>query len=140
VRALVVDASVVAKWFLAEDGSPAARRLISPRRKLIAPELVGVELANVIWKRVQREELDSDNAGEILADFQQVAVHSLEIVASGPYLPAALSVAMATGRTIYDCLYLSLAMNRQTRLITADKRFAQALSGSPFSKFVRMLA
>lgn len=140
MKTLVIDASVAAKWFFTEDDSLAARRLFSPRRRLIAPELIGVELANVIWKRVQREELDSEKAGEIFADFQQVSVQSLEIVSSGPNLPTALSLALVTGRTVYDCLYLSLAMSQQTKLITADKRFAKVLSGSPFSKYVRLLA
>jgi predicted nucleic acid-binding protein len=136
VKTLVVDASVAAKWFFEEDQSAAARRLFSSRRTLIAPDLLGVELANAIWKRVQRKELDVDAAANILADFQRLAV---EIAPSAPYLPAALELAMITGRTVYDCLYLSLAISQQTQVVTADKRFAAALAGSSLSKYVRLL-
>jgi predicted nucleic acid-binding protein len=136
VKPVVVDASVAAKWFFEEDQSAAARRLFSSRRTLIAPDLLGVELANVIWKRVQREELDADAATEILADFQRLAV---EIAPSAPHLPAALELAIITGRTVYDCLYLSLAIAQRTQVVTADKRFVAALAGSSFSKHIRLL-
>jgi predicted nucleic acid-binding protein len=136
VKTLVVDASVAAKWFFEEDQSASARRLFSSRRSLVAPELLGVELANVIWKRVQRKELDTNAAVDMLADFQRLAV---EIIPSAPYLPAALELAILTGRTVYDCLYLSLAMNQKTQVVTADRRFAAALAGSSLAKHVRLL-
>jgi predicted nucleic acid-binding protein len=137
VKALVVDASVAAKWFFEEDQSAAARRLFSSRRTLIAPDLLGVELANVIWKRVQRKELSADSAADILADYRRLAI---EIVPSAFYLPAALELAIITSRTVYDCLYLALAMSQQTQVVTADKRFVAALTESSLSKHVRMLA
>lgn len=136
MKTFVVDASVAAKWFFEEDQSTAARRLFSAGRTLIAPDLLGVELANAIWKRAQRRELDTKEAADLLADFQRLAV---EIAPSAPYLPVALELALITGRTVYDCLYLALAISKQAQVITADKRFVAALARSPLSKHIRLL-
>jgi len=51
---LVVDASVAALRFLDEPLSERAAGL--PRRhELLAPDFLSVELANVLWKRLQRD-------------------------------------------------------------------------------------
>jgi predicted nucleic acid-binding protein len=61
VRTLVVDASIVVKWVVEEDGTPEALAL---RRDatLIAPELLIAECANILWKKVKREELSREEA------------------------------------------------------------------------------
>jgi predicted nucleic acid-binding protein len=61
VSTLVIDASVAVKWVIEETGTEAA---LSLRRgaKLIAPELLVAECANVLWKKVRRNELSRDEA------------------------------------------------------------------------------
>ena len=54
---LTVDASVVVKWFVPEALSDEARLLLGDRLSLHAPDLVLVEFANTIWKKVRRREL-----------------------------------------------------------------------------------
>ncbi len=139
MRILVVDASVAVKWLFEENGSASARRLLSPRRRLIAPDLLEIEFANAVWKRVQRRELEAEQAEELFDDFQQIVGQSLEIVASHGYLSTALGLAILTGSTVYDCLYLSLAMSQESSLITSDRHFVNLIAGTPFSKSVRFL-
>lgn len=47
---LVVDASVAARWFLAIEKADAAVALLTSGERLIAPDLVVVELTNAAWK------------------------------------------------------------------------------------------
>ncbi len=47
----VVDASVVVKWFVAEAGSQRALQLLSESNRLIAPDLVIVEVATALSRR-----------------------------------------------------------------------------------------
>ena len=60
---LVIDASVAVKWLLPEDGREEALRLQDlyqdEKIDLIAPSLLGVEVANVLWKRARRGDLTS---------------------------------------------------------------------------------
>ena len=50
----VVDVSVVMKWMLPEPLSTEAVRLQSPSHQLHAPSFFGIELANVLWKKVRQ--------------------------------------------------------------------------------------
>ena len=50
---LVIDASIAIKWVVEEDGTPQALAL-RQKAKLIAPELLVGECANILWKKVQR--------------------------------------------------------------------------------------
>jgi predicted nucleic acid-binding protein len=131
---LVVDASVVAKWFFSEEYSSESRRLLSPRRTLLAPELIWSEVGNVAWKRVRRGEMEPDEAAQFVADLLRLPLH---IALTQELLPPALELAIATGRSVYDCMYLAMAIDRQCRLVTADKRFVNALAPTPFAKHIR---
>jgi predicted nucleic acid-binding protein len=61
VTTLVIDASIAVKWVVEEEGTSYALALRS-RAKLIAPELLVAECANILWKKVQRNELSKDEA------------------------------------------------------------------------------
>jgi predicted nucleic acid-binding protein len=43
-------------------------------------------------------------------------------------LPDALNIAVAHDRSVYDCLYVALAIQFKTEMITADERLANALA------------
>ena len=130
MKTYVVDASVVAKWFFPENHAEASRRLLSGRRRLLAPDLVWGEFGNVVWKRVGRGEITGEEAAGIVGDFLRLP---LEVVPTGPLLPAALELALSTGRTVYDCLYLALAIDRGCSLVTGDERLVNALENTPLA-------
>ena len=54
---LTVDASVVVKWFVAEELSREARLLLAHRLDLHAPDLLLAEFANTIWKKARRSDI-----------------------------------------------------------------------------------
>jgi len=49
-------------------------------------------------------------------------------VSSHRLLPEALTIAFSFDRSLYDCLYVALAVESRTDLITADERLANALA------------
>lgn len=114
------DASVAVKLVLTEPGSDTARRLA--RRRLVAPDLLLPECANIIWKAVRRKELEPAQA-----QFACVALLALpfELMSSRELLPAALDRAVSLGHPAYDCLYLELAARLDLPLVTADRRLRQ---------------
>ena len=125
---LVVDASVAAQWLVPDNNTTEALQILQLAPSLIAPELLLAEVANTLWKRVQRGELNPIVGGALLATFLTIPV---DIYPHAPLLPLAWDVATATGITIYDSLYVALAHSKQAPLITADKRLhahASALS------------
>jgi predicted nucleic acid-binding protein len=130
----VVDASVVAKWFFPEEFSIPSRRLLSSRHTLLAPDLIWSEVGNIVWKRVRRGEINTDEAAEIVGALVKLP---LEVAPTQPLLGAALELAIAIDRSVYDCMYLSLAIGRHCRLVTADGKFQNSLAATPFAKHAR---
>jgi predicted nucleic acid-binding protein len=133
---LVVDASVAAKWLLPEADAPAALRLLDGRRRLAAPDLIYCEVGNIIWKHRSRDRLSDDEASLMIEDFLAMP---LEVHNGASLLPSALEIAIATNRTVYDSLYLALAIELDAAVVTADQRWSNALRGGPFARYVRPL-
>jgi predicted nucleic acid-binding protein len=133
MKSCVIDASVAAAAFFPEPHTAAARALLVSGCELHAPDLIYAEIANVIWKRRRRGELDEAEAADLLTD---VLGLPLRITPSEELLAAALQLAMARGRTVYDCLYVALAAANRNVLITADKRLTNALADRPLGKHI----
>ena len=107
--------------------------LLVSGRKLHAPDLVDAETGNVIWKRRRRGEITEEEAAELLADVLRLP---LQITASNALVDAALRLALATHRTVNDCLYLALAVQTRSVLITDDQRLAHAVADNPLADHV----
>ena len=133
----VVDCGVVVKWFLPEADNDRALllhdALTSGVSELLAPDLLPIEFANVLWKR--RNELDDSTSDEMIHDILDL---DLRISPSHNLLPAALAIARLHGCTVYDSLYLALAEANSIDLITADVRLYNAVKDR--LSFVRLLA
>jgi predicted nucleic acid-binding protein len=129
---LVVDASVAAKWFVEETGRPQAMRLLDvPDRQ--APDLLIVEVANVIWKKTLRGQVSALQGHLIcasIADYFEV-VHS-----AASLIERAIAIANLLRHPIYDCLYLACAERTGARLATVDRRLITAVQGSVLSSLV----
>jgi predicted nucleic acid-binding protein len=137
LTSVVVDSSVAVKWFVPEALSDVAARLLEPEYDLAAPDLLVPEFGNVLWKKLRRNELRRDEALEIVAALGEVP---LTIVGSAELVAPALEIAAAYGRTVYDALYVALAVARDCALVTADERLAVALAGGPLARNVKALA
>jgi predicted nucleic acid-binding protein len=124
----VVDASVVVKWFVPEIRSDAARRLLVLPHEYVAPDLLFAETANTIWKKTRRGDLTAEEGRQLVADIRQIAV---ETVSCRALAEDAQALANVTGRTVYDSMYVALAVRLSTRLITADERLEAALKKIP---------
>lgn len=122
---LVIDTSVAVKWYVPEPDSPAALALLEGDATLIAPDLLGPELGNVLWKKVRQGEITAVEAREIVLAFTEAP--PVRLLASAPYVPAALEIALRYGRSVYDALFLAVAIEHGGRYVTADERLVHAL-------------
>ncbi len=134
MKGFVIDASVLIKLFFEEKHSETPSRWVKGATRLAAPDLLWVEAANVVWKRSRRGEITAEQAAAVVTDMLRVPVETspaFDLVAS------AAALAIDTGRTVYDSLYLALAIRESVPLLTGDERLANALSGGPFAKHIR---
>jgi predicted nucleic acid-binding protein len=119
VKALVIDASIAVKWVVEETGTADALSLRRQAR-LIAPDLLLAECANILWKKVRRDELSKDEA-LLAARLLQGA--DIELLPTRSLLEAATSIAIGLDHPAYDCVYVALAAANNCRFVTADQRF-----------------
>ncbi len=134
---LVVDASVVIKWFVEENLVAEADGLLRRPESLFAPDLVVTEVTNIAWKKVLRGDLEAEQAEFIPAS---VHVGQLDLVPSTMLHRRALAIGLEIQHSIYDCLYLALAERMGNSLITADERLIGKLEGSPYASLAAHLS
>ncbi len=132
MKAFVVDASVAAKWFPPLDQEPlsAEAQVLLERWKngeirLVAPDFILVEVANILWKSVRSGRCSASEAASALAQFRS---QDLPLVSASTLIDRALRIAIDHARTAYDSLYISLALDSGTELVTADEKLANAVA------------
>ncbi len=124
----VIDASVAAKWFLPDEPLSAIalellRSATTGAADFIVPDLFFSECGNILWKAARRHRLSAEEtvaAIEVIEDLQ-----TLTVPASG-LLQRTLQIARTYDRTFYDSLYIAVAVQEQTHLVTADEKLANA--------------
>jgi|1186.fasta_scaffold27503_2 predicted nucleic acid-binding protein len=133
---LVVDASVVARWFLSLEKSDVAAALLRSGERLIAPDLVIVEATNTAWKA----RTFGDVPFKTVIDFVEKSGRLFhELVPAAELKDRAFEIALSLKHPAYDCFYLALAEQRECRLVTADERLQARCSGTRFAKLVKSL-
>jgi predicted nucleic acid-binding protein len=132
VTACVIDASVAAKWFLPpshETLTAEALRMLQSyaegRLRLLAPDLFWPEFGNVLWKAVRQGRMSQESAEEAI---QALEDRRILTAPSLPLLKDAFAISAASGRTVYDAMYVALAIVSNAPLVTADERLANALA------------
>jgi predicted nucleic acid-binding protein len=135
VNALVIDASIAVKWVVDEDGTPEALAL-RKRGKLLAPELLVSECANILWKKVRLNELTRDEA---LIAARLLQASDIELLPTRSLLAAAVQIAIGLDHPAYDCVYIALAIAHDCPFVSADQRLLRKLDearGNPVRKRV----
>ena len=109
---VVVDSSVVIKWFVAEPFTDQAHEILdsyeSGALSLLVPDLLFAEVANVVWKKQRLQGLDVTPCASLLTAAHQIAV--------------------AHARSVYDAIYPALSLREQCPFVTADRHLASAVS------------
>ncbi|MFQ5432868.1 MAG: type II toxin-antitoxin system VapC family toxin [Nitrospinota bacterium] len=123
----VVDACVAAKWFIDEDHAEEALNLLSEKYTLHAPDFLLLELDSVFCKWVRRGTIAFTEGNELRAAFKQYPIRLHSFI---PLLDSAFIIANQTSCSLYDSVYIALAVLLDGKLITADRRlYDSALTG-----------
>ncbi|MGG2475997.1 type II toxin-antitoxin system VapC family toxin [Rhizobium sp. BR5] len=122
--ALVVDASVVAAWFLPdEDGAVADEALARlETQDALAPDLLSHELRNILLSAERRKRISADDIFVILMRFASLPV----TLSSSADHVSIIRLAQKHSLSAYDAVYLSLAISHNAPLATQDRKLAAA--------------
>jgi predicted nucleic acid-binding protein len=120
MKAAVLDTSVAVAWYLPEVFASAARvwqsELVSQQARLYVPSLHFWELGNVLRTYVLRRELDEATAREIWELHLEAPLELQE-----PPRERVLNIALEYGATVYDAVYIALALEIGVPLLTAER-------------------
>ncbi len=126
---LVLDASVAAKWLLAEADSDKAAALFqawtAKRVGLLAPELLPAEVTSALWKRVMRGFLPVGEAIRLQNEFTDLGIPLHPI---GELVGVAFDLALRYRHSVYDGLYLAFAHKTGAEFVTADEKLFKLAS------------
>lgn len=126
---LVIDSSVVVKWFVDETLIDIARLVRSEwkSRRIVcfAPDLLFVEMGNIIWKKRRRNEISTADASLVIGGLQRLP---WRVTSTESLLEDAYKIATEWDRTVYDSCYLALANRMKCDFVTADDRLANAVA------------
>lgn len=126
---VVVDSSVIIKWFVVENHTAEAlqvrARYNADELTLLAPDVINAEVGNIVWKKHNKGELLVPEAQTIIVDFLVV---ELELTPTADLLSDAYQIAVTYKRTVYDAMYMALAAREQCPFVTADEKLFNAVS------------
>jgi predicted nucleic acid-binding protein len=118
---IVVDASVIAPALADDDSDGDRARARLQGERLVAPELLDLEVVSVIRKALLSGVLDERRATMALTDFVDLEI---ERVGHLPLLGRIWELRQNV--TPYDAAYVSLAETLDATLVTADGALARA--------------
>ena len=123
---IVVDASVIVKWFIPEVGAAPAKALLATADQLVAPELARIEVASALIRKGLRQELNgADVENTLRAWVRALADGQIFLLPNADDLEAAAKLALELQHPLPDCLYLAAAERLGVALITADQAFVR---------------
>jgi len=125
--ALVVDVSVAAKWFLADESSAFAESILDRivKESAYVPALFIWEFQNVLLVAGRAERLTPRDVDEALETLTTLPIF-VDPVQERALAGTELQLARHYDLTAYDAAYLALAARKRIALATTDKRLRNA--------------
>ena len=120
-RNLVLDSSVVIKWFSEEEGTDMALSIrekhINGEVEVVVPDLLLYEISNALR---YNKNIDEDEVKEAVESIVKLGIDI--IVPTREIMDLAISYAFKYNLTVYDAYFLSLASMLQFGCVTADEK------------------
>lgn len=132
----VIDASIIVKLLTEELYSDDAAAALASEPDRIAPEILAYEVSSALSKKVRYAGLSIAAAHQSLAAIPNIVAEQVSLARLSEL---ALSLSIELRHAFYDCLYLALAEQRDSVVLTADAKFIRVVSGSRLSRRVEPL-
>lgn len=129
----IIDASIAAKWIFYEKYSDQAEIFLKKIDRMLVPYLFLIEMSSIISKKVRKRELSISEALEKRKELEDL---NFQVFSEKAILKLAFDISVSLPITIYDANYLALAIKKEGKLYTSDKRLVNGLSTTVFKDYV----
>ena len=137
---IIVDCSVSTVWFMPDETSFSAEKLLieittGDDVKMIQPSLWLYETVNCLRTAVLRKRMSASDARNALFHIHELPVEYISPVVQGEF--NIFEKAITHNLTAYDAAYLNLAEKRALDLYTGDRDLLKLTGEYPFIKDIR---
>ena len=119
-KALVLDSSVIIKWFTQEENRDEAiqirEKFVNGEIEIAVPDLILYEIANALRFNPNFNSKDVEEAIESISGMDLNIIVPLSST-----IKKAIDFAFSKNITIYDAFYISLASELEFTFVTADR-------------------
>ena len=128
MKTFVLDASAWVRLFLCDGPAvpgldQAAQEVETGFASFAAPELVVVEAGHALLRKVRRRLIRQADWLNLWQDIRRVPINLLSV---DEHIDTALELALRHNLSVYDALYLAVAVHLGAKLFTADDALAKA--------------
>jgi predicted nucleic acid-binding protein len=134
---IVIDTSVIVKWFVEEEGHEEALRLLQSGERRLCPDVALAETANVLRRRLRMKVISHKQMADAI---RRMPVYLKNVTPSVELLKDACDLAEKVDHSVYDCMFLALARREvDAVVVTADKIFLKKCVVAGFGDSIRQL-
>ena len=128
---IIIDASIAVKWFHEEVDSKQAEalqeRIVKGEVRAMVPPLFFYEVANALMFKARSEAEQVSLAHQVLRSMPLQVVEVIYTI-----FPDAIHIARKYKLSVYDSVYVALAVSTGVPLITADQNLFRVI-GAPIA-------
>ncbi|MBA2376740.1 MAG: type II toxin-antitoxin system VapC family toxin [Rubrobacteraceae bacterium] len=140
-RTLVLDTSVAVKFYVREEMHEEALTVLAAAEsgmvELIAPDTIQPEFLNALWWKYRRGEFSREEVRKAWERFTEDETASLYAI--GDLMPRAAGITLEIGVIVYDALFLTLAEEMDTTVVTADDKLLRVMKATKYSHLAQSL-
>ncbi|MCI4438556.1 type II toxin-antitoxin system VapC family toxin [archaeon] len=125
----VLDSSVFASIIVKDEFYEKAKNFTLKYSNLVTVDLAFVEVANVLWKHVYVFARIPEDKYKVLRDeVKSLILNTTEVIyKSTDLLKDSIDNAISYGITVYDSLYVTLALNTSSKFVSFDEDLKEKL-------------
>jgi len=125
---VALDSTAIAAIFFKDPNSEVVSTAVRKFSRYRTLDLAFAEVGNVAWKRIVLFKEDRATSSQALEAASGFITNSCTITESRELLPQALELGSKYGIPLYDSLFLALASESGTRLLTTDRLLHRKVS------------
>jgi len=135
-EAIVLDSSVIVALFFPEKYSDWVEELIGKHNHFLTMDIAYAEVANVAWKRIFFLKSDEEEVLDSLRDAIEFINQICEVESTKSIYTKGITTALNLGISIYDALFVSLALEKKALFATLDKKLISKLNNKNLKNII----